>query len=115
VLLHLIDATADDPVAAYRTVRRELKAYGGGLDRKPEVIAFNKADAVSADDLAAKAADFRRRVKKTPRAVSGATGQGVPETMALLYQTVEKARAAARAVEIAEAPADETPDGGWRP
>jgi GTP-binding protein len=115
VLLHLIDATADDPVAAYRTVRRELKAYGGGLDRKPEVVAFNKADAVSADDLAAKAADFRRRVKKTPRTVSGATGQGVPETMALLYQTVEKARAAARAVEIAEAPADETPDGGWRP
>jgi GTP-binding protein len=115
VLLHLIDATADDPVAAYRTVRRELKAYGGGLDRKPEVIAFNKADAVSAVDLAARIADFRRRVKKTPRTVSGATGQGVPETMALLYQTVEKARTAARVAEAAELPADDTPEGEWRP
>jgi GTP-binding protein len=115
VLLHLIDATADDPVAAYRTVRRELKAYGGGLERKPEVIAFNKADAVSAEDLAARLADFKRRVKKTPRTVSGATGQGVPETMALLHQTVEKARAAARAAEAAEAPAGDTPEGEWRP
>src|SRR3546814_920325 len=31
VLLHLIDATQDDVGAAYRTVRRELEAYGGGL------------------------------------------------------------------------------------
>jgi hypothetical protein len=79
------------------------------------VIAFNKADAVGAGDLAARIADFRRRVKKTPRTVSGATGQGVPETMALLYQTVEKARTAARVAEAAELPADDTPEGEWRP
>ena len=30
VLLHLVDATAEDVAAAYRTVRAELKAYGGG-------------------------------------------------------------------------------------
>jgi hypothetical protein len=54
-------------------------------------------------------------VKKTPRTVSGATGQGVPETMALLYQTVEKARTAARVAEAAELPADDTPEGEWRP
>ena len=30
VLLHLVDATGDDLGAAYRTVRAELKAYGGG-------------------------------------------------------------------------------------
>ena len=37
VLLHLVDGTAEDPVADYRTVREELAAYGGGLDEKPEV------------------------------------------------------------------------------
>ncbi|MGB1863439.1 MAG: GTPase ObgE, partial [Candidatus Puniceispirillum sp.] len=31
VLLHLVDATADDPVAAWKILRRELKEYGGGL------------------------------------------------------------------------------------
>ncbi len=39
VLLHLVDGTADDPVADYRTVRGELAAYGAGLDEKPEVVA----------------------------------------------------------------------------
>src|SRR3546814_161658 len=35
VLLHLIDGTEEDVVGAYRTIRRELAAYGGGLeDRK---------------------------------------------------------------------------------
>ncbi|MFO1089087.1 MAG: GTPase ObgE [Hyphomicrobiales bacterium] len=115
VLLHLIDATADDPVDAYRTVRRELKAYGGGLETKPEVVAFNKADAVLPEELETKLADFKRRVRKTPRVVSGATGQGVPETMAVLLKTVEQARAAARVAEAqvdAEADGD---DGEWRP
>src|ERR1700741_4730821 len=38
VLLHLIDVTGDDPAAAYRTIRKELKSYGGHLAEKPEVI-----------------------------------------------------------------------------
>ena len=59
VLLHLIDATGDDPVAAYRIIRKELKAYGGGLAEKPEIIAFNKIDAVLEDDLAEKLARFQ--------------------------------------------------------
>src|SRR6188472_1771787 len=41
VLLHLIDATSEDPAAAYRTVRAELAAYGQGLGEKPEVVALN--------------------------------------------------------------------------
>src|SRR6266700_6595711 len=28
VLLHLVDVTGDDPVAAYRVIRKELKSYG---------------------------------------------------------------------------------------
>lgn len=46
VLLHLIDATQDDPVGAYETIRAELSAYGHGLDKKPEIIALNKCDAI---------------------------------------------------------------------
>src|SRR3546814_7880801 len=34
VLLHLVDGTAEDVAGAYRTVRRELEAYGGGLPEK---------------------------------------------------------------------------------
>ena len=40
VLLHLVDGAAGDVVQAWRTVRGELSAYGGGLAEKPELIDF---------------------------------------------------------------------------
>jgi GTP-binding protein len=46
VLLHLIDATQDDVVKAYKTIRHELKEYGGHLAKKPEIIALTKIDAI---------------------------------------------------------------------
>ena len=46
-LLHLVDGTQDDVVDAYKTVRAELKAYGGALARKKELVALNKTDATT--------------------------------------------------------------------
>jgi GTP-binding protein len=87
VLLHLVDVLQDDPVAAYRVIRRELKAYGGGLSDKPEIVAFSKSDTLPAEELAARIADFRRRVRKTPLSLSSATGAGVGEVLkALLHR-----------------------------
>ena len=47
VLLHLVDGAAGDVVRAWRTVREELAAYGGGLADKPELIGLNKLDAMT--------------------------------------------------------------------
>jgi GTP-binding protein len=44
ILIHLIDATGDDPVAAWHTVCDELEAYGAGLEDKPQIVALNKGD-----------------------------------------------------------------------
>ena len=55
VLLHLVDATLDDPADAYRIIRGELEAYGAGLEDKPEIVALSKCDAVPADELKRKA------------------------------------------------------------
>src|SRR6201991_5040598 len=46
VLLHLVDGTLDDVATDYRTVRRELKAYGNGLADKPEILALSQVDTV---------------------------------------------------------------------
>jgi GTP-binding protein len=59
VLLHLIDVTQDDPIAAYHTIQSELEAYDRGLPERPQILALNKIDALPADspiaeDLAAK-------------------------------------------------------------
>jgi len=44
LLLHLVDGSAEDPLAAWRVVRGELEGYGAGLDDKDEIIALTKAD-----------------------------------------------------------------------
>jgi len=94
VLLHLIDVTGDDPAAVYRVIRKELKSYGGHLAEKPEVIAFNKIDAVSEDELDRKLADFKRRIKKTPIAMSGAAGKNIDQVMKKLLKVITDTRLA---------------------
>jgi GTP-binding protein len=96
VLLHLIDVTGEDPAAAYRIIRKELKSYGGHLAEKPEVIAFNKIDAVTEEELARKLADFKRRIRKTPVTMSGAAGKNVDEVMKKLLKVITDARRDAR-------------------
>src|SRR5476649_1259208 len=55
VMLHLVDGAAGDVVRAWRTVRDELSAYGGGLAEKPELIGLNKTDAMSPREASARA------------------------------------------------------------
>lgn len=49
VLLHVIDATEADPVAAYEVIQNELVAYGHGLSDRPQIIVLNKVDAIAQD------------------------------------------------------------------
>jgi len=44
LLLHLVDASGEDPIEAWRVVRGELGGYGADLTSKPEIIALSKAD-----------------------------------------------------------------------
>jgi GTP-binding protein len=105
-VLHLVDGTADDVAAAYRTVRAELAAYGEGLADKPEIVGLNKIDALDAAAVKRKTAALARAAKKlSPRAtvmaLSGATGAGVPEVLRALILPVEARRAADAAAESA--------------
>ncbi|MFM7189762.1 MAG: GTPase ObgE [Microcystaceae cyanobacterium] len=52
LLLHLVDSTADDPIQDYQVIQGELQAYGRGLGDRPQIVAFNKCDAVGAEELA---------------------------------------------------------------
>ena len=97
VLLHLIDVTGEDPVADYRVIRKELKAYSPQLAAKPEVIAFNKIDLLSEEEIAGKLADFKKRARKTPMLMSGATQKGVSDAIKKLLEVIVTSRRAHRA------------------
>jgi GTPase len=96
VLLHLIDGTGEDAGEAYKTVRTELEAYGHELVDKPEIVALNKADALSADDIKKQIARLKRAAKKTPLVISAVSGEGVQEVLRALLNVIEDARSAAK-------------------
>jgi len=98
-ILHLVDGTEEDVVAAYRAIRGELEAYGNGLDGKPEIIGLNKVDALDAAAIKKKSAALARAAKKlSPGAavlpLSGVAGTGVPEVLRALFKLVKKRRTA---------------------
>src|SRR5574338_320089 len=78
-LVHLIDATQESATEAYRTVRAELEAFGGGIAEKPEIVALNKIDAMTPADANRKRAALSRAIGKDVRLVSGVSGAGVRE------------------------------------
>jgi GTP-binding protein len=88
VLLHLVDGTGEHAGEAYKTVRAELDAYGEGLADKPEIVALNKADALTPEELKQQVARLKRASKKTPLVISAATRQGVPEALRALLKVI---------------------------
>jgi GTP-binding protein len=107
VLLHLVDGTVEDAGAVYQTVRAELAAYGQELADKPEIVALNKADAMSAEDIEQQVARLKRAAKKTPLVVSAVSGDGVAEVLRALLKIIEQARRGG--VETADA------EAAWQP
>jgi len=113
VLLHLVDATAEDPAADYAVVDRELALYGAGLADKPRIVALSKADAVP--DAQARADALAEAIGRPVRALSAASGAGMTEALRALAGIVETARAAERAeAERARSGGEEEP-APWRP
>jgi GTP-binding protein len=92
VLLHLVDGAAGDVVKAWRTVREELRSYGGGLAEKPELIALNKADAMTPRETSSRLAALRKASGGPVMLMSGVTGQGVPEMLRALQNTITAER-----------------------
>src|SRR5271165_5042408 len=91
VLLHLVDATCEHAGNAYKTVRGELEAYEGQLADKIEIVALNKIDAVTAEELKKQKDRLKRAAKKTPLLMSGVSGEGVKEALRALLAVIGEA------------------------
>ena len=116
VLLHLVDATGEDAVAAYETVRQELAAYGHGLADKPEIVAVNKVDALDEAALRAASTALSRHIGRPVLTVSGVAGTGRDGVLRALAEVIVHARGAVRhpGPAVPEPPPAE--DGaGWSP
>lgn len=93
ILLHLIDATGEDPVAAWKMLRNELKAYSDNLYDKPEIVGLTKLDATPEDYAADLASALQEAGAGQVLALSSVTGSGVTTMLRQLINVIETSRA----------------------
>lgn len=108
VLLHLVDATSQDVASDYKTVRRELKAYGSGIDKKKEIVALSKIDALDEDTLAERREALKKAARKTPLLLSAVSGAGIKEALFALAREISRGNAA-------EEESNRDPSEHWQP
>lgn len=98
VLLHLLDGSGEDPLAAFRQINAELGAYAAPLLDKPQIVVVTKLDLPEA---AERWPDLQRTLRAQGHPVIGisaATGEGVRD---LVYRTAELVQSEARKVDVA--------------
>jgi GTP-binding protein len=88
VLLHLVSAQEEDVGKAYKTVKHELEAYGGGLEDKPEIVALSQIDVLDEAGLKKKAQELKKASGKTPLLLSAITGKGMKEALRQLRDVI---------------------------
>ena len=92
IVLHLIDATSQDPLADYNTVRAELDAYGNGLEDKQELIALSKCDALEKQEAENKAQNLSEALEKDVIVLSAVSQLNLQHTLLALASTVKNNR-----------------------
>ena len=112
VLLHLVDASGDDPLEAWSVVQGELEAYGAGLEDKPQVLALNKVDAVEPKALAKLEKQLGEASGVEVMRLSGASGEGVESVLDRLLAAIGPGEATS---EPAAESSEETPERPWSP
>ena len=86
LLIHLVDAGADDPAEDLRVVERELQAYGHGLVDRPRLLVLNKQELVSKGDLADIAVDLEKTSGRSPLCVSAAMGANLEVLLGAVWK-----------------------------
>lgn len=89
-LIHLVDGTEEDVGGTYKKIRKELKKYSDVLAKKPEIVALNKIDALTPEQVEEKVKELKKASKKSVYAVSGVSKQGLSAMLRAAYNFVQK-------------------------
>ena len=92
LIIHVVDVSGSegrDPKEDFEIINRELKNFSEGLAKRPQIIAANKCDMATPEQIA----DFKAFAEKQGLSVfeiSAATTQGTKELIDAAYRELEK-------------------------
>ena len=89
LLVHLVEAVpldGTDPVQNYRTIRNELLQYSKALADRPELVVVTKMDVTDAEDAHAR---IKSELGGDVLAISAVTGQGIPQLIARIIESLK--------------------------
>ncbi|MDO4162166.1 MAG: GTPase ObgE [Pseudomonadota bacterium] len=92
VFLHLLDGTSEDVAADYLTIRKELELYNDKLKNKAEVVALNKCDALTEDEIKEKVAALQKVTDNKVFAISAVAGKGLEKCLSAVDGYVTRNR-----------------------
>lgn len=93
VLLHLVEATGEDPIGAYQTIQQELTAYSDSLAIRPQILALSKIDAVDDEDIAELAAELGKVAQQQVFLISSATRTGLDPMLKQVWNELDRLEA----------------------
>jgi len=87
IIVHVIDASSDDILHDYKTIRKELKQFSKILLNKAEIVVLNKSDILSPEDLEEKIKILKKK-KIKPLTISAATNKNIDELVTKIRETI---------------------------
>ncbi len=91
LLLHVVDATAEDPIENYHIIQQELQAYGHTLAERPQILALNKIDALDSATQADLVAALQAETDTSVHGISAVTGAGLQPMLQHIWDTLDPA------------------------
>ncbi|BCU12939.1 MULTISPECIES: GTPase ObgE [Microcystis] len=90
LLIHLVSLTSEDPIADYQIIQGELAAYGRGLEKRSQILVFNKIDAVDEETIDNYQKQFAKITNAEILTISAVTGAGLTTLLAKVWQQLEQ-------------------------
>jgi GTPase len=94
LLIHLVDATADNPLQDYQTIQQELSAYGRGLSDRPQILALSKLDAALPEQIEEHQQALQQESRLPVLAISAVSRTGLDQLLAEVWTSLDQLGAA---------------------
>jgi GTP-binding protein len=90
LLIHLVDASAEDVVRDLTVVEGELRAYGHGLEDRPRLVALNKVELLLEEELADVSERVADHCGQPVLLISAATSKGLEPLLVEVWRELER-------------------------